>query len=172
MSSYYNEDSSKWMKEQSSKPHTSPRDSSFASVYISSDNEDNHLERQAKRRDQAGSFKKSNERPNNFDIAQNDTIGKGLPLLVELVVDQQALKTKENEEDYYSHTGNSWNQSDIDEAYRLYYQGQHMNESEITEPVRRELEESGLIIRRNKLDSFITKIAGTTAKGFKVRLQT
>ena len=45
----------------------------------------------------------------NFDIAQHATIGKGMPLLVELVMDTQVQKTNSDDGHYYSHTGNSWN---------------------------------------------------------------
>ena len=41
--------------------------------------------------------------------------------MVELVVDSQIKREPDVPEDYYSHTGNSWNQSDIDEAYENYY---------------------------------------------------
>ena len=40
---------------------------------------------------------------------------------VELHTDVQVIRLQSEKEDVYSHTGNSWNQSDIDEAYRLYY---------------------------------------------------
>ena len=45
----------------------------------------------------------------------------GLPLSIQLLMDHQVNRVIEDASDDYSHTGNSWNQSDIDEAYRNYY---------------------------------------------------
>lgn len=41
--------------------------------------------------------------------------------MVQMVMDSQVIREPSEKEDHYSHTGNSWNQSDIDEAYRQYY---------------------------------------------------
>ena len=46
-----------------------------------------------------------------------------MPLMVELVMDTQIIKERSEKSDKRSHTGNSWNQSDIDEAYAKYYCG-------------------------------------------------
>ena len=44
-----------------------------------------------------------------------------MPLIVKLVMDTQVITDSGLHADYRSQTGNSWNQSDIDEAYRQYY---------------------------------------------------
>ena len=44
-----------------------------------------------------------------------------MPLMAELVMESQILKEPDIISDRRSHTGNSWNQSDIDEAYEKYY---------------------------------------------------
>ena len=44
-----------------------------------------------------------------------------MPLLVKFVMDSQVIVDAGLHKDDRSHTGNSWNQSDIDEAYRQYY---------------------------------------------------
>ena len=81
-----------------------------------------------------------------------------MPLLVELVMDTQVQKTNSDDGHYYSHTGNSWNQSDIDEAYRLYYGFQPTDSDQLTEPVRKELEDKGHLPPR-KVESFVQKLS-------------
>ena len=78
------------------------------------------LERDAKKRLEAQL--QGQLEADQFTIPQNVAANvNGLPLMVELVVDSQIKREPDVPEDYYSHTGNSWNQSDIDEAYENYY---------------------------------------------------
>jgi len=91
---------------------------SETSDYASSRLSKNYEKEEAKRRLKQAIG--SPPRP-KFILPQNISAHlNALPLMVELVVDTQVKKTREDLSDYYSHTGNSWNQSEIDEAYRLY----------------------------------------------------
>ena len=92
----------------------------MSSNYGSSSLSKNMLERDAKKRLEAQL--QGQLEADQFTIPQNVAANvNGLPLMVELVVDSQIKREPDVPEDYYSHTGNSWNQSDIDEAYENYY---------------------------------------------------
>ena len=90
------------------------------SEYISSENDYNKTTRDAAQR--VRNYMRT-KKFSPYNMPQNGVVAQGLPLMVEVVMDSQVfhVEADDHKGEHYSHTGNSWNQSDIDEAYRNYY---------------------------------------------------
>ena len=99
----------------------SDSDESSSSSYEQKNNKKSGAPAGPRRRDPKAYSGKGFKDP-GIEMPQNDSVGpNGMPLMVSLVMNTQVIKNAGLHEDYRSETGNSWNQSDIDEAYKQYY---------------------------------------------------